>query len=260
MRRAFLAACLWLAAGAHAAAAERVPFADGVRIDADGAVVVTRDRELRMPGTSKTRADLPAETRLTRATTVKVRAQGKSYDVDLWNGVRPDGSGDEGGFGASVAVLAVFPDGAKAPTDIAEVAADRETYLDQKVLPLGGDDAFAVFNAHLNAGEDFNLTSLFHLRDGRLRRIAEIALYAARAQHCADSTRQELAWEVMPRDGGLPDIVADVATVRAPNDVTREDCPTRKIAERRTHARTTFRWDAKQDRYVQVKAAADKGR
>lgn len=237
----------------------RALFADGVRKEADGTLAITRDRELRMPGTSKERADLTAGTNLRPQTEIKVRAQGKVYDVELWTGERPGGDG-AGGFGGRVAVLAVFPPGATAPTDVAEVAADRETYLDDKLVPLGGDDAFQIFNAHLNAGEDFNAITLFHLRDGRLRRIAESGTYAARGGDCAEATRDVLHWESVAGTDPLPNVVADLETIRAPRDVTKEDCPKRNFPEKRTHVRTTYRFDAKLDRYVKVAAAPAKGR
>lgn len=225
-------------------------FPGAARMDGDDALTITRDLALRMPGTSKSRADLPAQTALVRTGTLAVRAQGARYTVELWTGDRPtDG---DGGFGPRVAVLAIFPDGASAPSDVAEVAADRETYLAKNAVPLGPDDAFEVYNAHLNAGEDFNAITLFHLRDGRLRRIAEIGTYAGRGPNCARSSRQRVTWQVEGNDA-LPPIVADVETVTAPADVTKEDCPDRKVVERRTHARTTYRWDARQGRYVAVR-------
>lgn len=240
-----------------AAGAGQRLFPADTRAEADGTLVITSDRELRMPGTSRERADLPAGTRLTLASSIAVRAQGKTYDVQLWDGTRPDGSG-EGSFGERVAVLAVFPAGAAEPTDVAEVKTDRETYLNDKLVALGSEDAFAIFNAHLNAGEDFNIISLFHIRDGRLRRIDEIFTEAVRAANCAESFREVLHWHVTPQTDALPRIVADVETIRAPRDVTQEDCPKRKVEERRTHARTSYRWDAKQNRYVKEPPAGRK--
>jgi hypothetical protein len=138
------------------------------------------------------------------------------------------------------------------------VQTDRETYLDDRLVALGGDDAFAVFNAHLNAGEGYYLTSLFHLRGGRLRHVAEIATYAARAANCALSSRQVLHWDVAVSPTPMPPIVADVETLRAPADIAKEDCPQRKVAKRRTHERTTYRWNAQQDRYVKEGTATAK--
>lgn len=250
--RLLLAAFL-LGAGTLAdAQGARAVFPHAARATADDTLVVTRDLELRMPGTSKARATLPADTQLTRLGVLAVRAQGKAYTVELWVGDRPaDG---EGGFGPHVAVLAVFPPDATAPSDVAEIALDRETYLARKAVPLGPDDAFEIYNAHLNAGEDFNQVTLFHLRDGRLRRIAEVGTYAARGGNCAQSTRQSVAWQAQGTDA-LPPVVADVETITAPADITREDCPGRKVAERRSHARTTYRWDARQARYVEERRA-----
>jgi len=244
---AALLACVPLLAAAQGA---RSVFPNAARVTADDTMAITRDLELRMPGTSKTRASLPADTQLMRFGALPVRAQGKTYTVELWVGDRKEDG--EGGFGPHVAVLAVFPPDATAPSDVAEVALDRETYLAKKAVPLGPDDAFEIYNAHLNAGEDFNQVTLFHLRDGRLRRIAEVGTYAARGGNCAQSTRQSVTWQAQGTDA-LPPVVADLETITAPADITREDCPGRKVAERRTHVRTTYRWDARQARYVQAR-------
>lgn len=241
---AALVLCACTLAGAQGA---RAVFPHAARPTADDTIVITRDLALRVPGTSKVRADLPADTQLTRFGSLPVRAQGKVYTVELWVGDRPaDG---EGGFGPHVAVLAVFPPGATAPTDVAEVATDRETYLAKNVVPLGPDDAFGIYNAHLNAGEEFNVVTLFHLRDGRLRRIAEAGTDSVRGANCARSTRESVTWHAQGA-GPLPPVVADVETITAPADIVAEDCPGRKVAERRAHARTTYRWDARQGRYV----------
>lgn len=221
----------------------------GAHLDKDSAVVLTRDLVLRMPGTSKDRADLPKGTQLNRVKAIKLRSQGKVYEVELWGGIRPEES-NEGGWGNTVAVLAVIPEGAKAPTDVAEVKLDRETYLDEHLLSLGEDEAFQIFNTHLNTGEEFNITSLFHLRDGRLRRIAEIFTKGERAINCAESFTESLHWELDTKGDGMPNIVAHVEKVIAPKNVTNEDCPKRKIKERRLHSRTTYRWDGSKERYV----------
>ncbi|MFO1414478.1 MAG: hypothetical protein U1F10_11370 [Burkholderiales bacterium] len=249
--RLLLAPILLLAATLACGQGTRMVFPNGARMQSGDTMVITRDLELRMPGTSKTRADLWADTELMRFGSLPVRAQGKVYTVELWAGDRPaDG---DGGFGPHIAVLAVFPPGASAPSDVAEVATDRETYLAKKVVPLGPDDAFEVTNAHLNAGEDFNQVTLFHLRDGRLRRIAEAGTYGARSPNCADSVRQVLTWQAQGPDE-LPPIVANLEIITAPADITKEDCPNRKVAERRKLVQTTYRWDAKLARYVEERA------
>lgn len=221
----------------------------GARLEADSTLVLTRDTLLRMPGTSKARASLPAGTRLSRITSNRVRAQGKTYEVELWSGTRPDAA-DDGGFGESVAVLAVFPQGKPEPTDVAEVQTDRETYLRGKLVPLGNDDAFEIVNAHLNAGEDYNDVSLFHLREGRLRRIAQIGIGAQRGGDCRESFQQRIHWIVEAVGSGMPDVVADLETIRAPAEIVKEDCPGRKVRQRSEHVRTSYRWDAAKDRYV----------
>jgi hypothetical protein len=249
-----LAACLFTGSTlAHAAGG--TPTRDpsrgvfpGAHLEADSSLVLTQDRALRIPGTSRIRADLPEGTRLTRATTIKVRAQGKAYDVEMWKGIRPDSSG-EGGFAESVAVLAVLPEGGNEPTDVAEVATDRETYLNEKLVSLGNDDAFEILNAHLSAGEDHNQTSLFHLRGGRLRRIAEVGIFSEITNNCAKSFADKLHWVVEPQAGGMPRIVQGVETIHAPKgfEMNWDKC---RSKEKHRHALTTYRWDAAQGRYV----------
>jgi len=67
------------------------------------------------------------------ATRIVVRTQGKRDAVQLWDGTRPDDQGphDSGGSGEQVSVLAVLPEGAAAPTEVAEVKLDRETCLSE---------------------------------------------------------------------------------------------------------------------------------
>ena len=85
-------------------------------------------RRLRLPGTSRERADLPAGTRLRLAAAHRVRENGRPHDVMLWHGDRPE-SAEGGGFQDEVAVLAVFRAGEAAPIDVAEVKTDRMTYF-----------------------------------------------------------------------------------------------------------------------------------
>lgn len=225
------------------------------RFDGKTTLVLTRDVQLRMPGTTKVRAWLPDGTRLTRFTAIHVRAEGKTYEVELWTGTRPNADG-EGGFGERVAVLAVFPVGAAAPTDVAEVQTDRETYLRDKLVSLGADDAFEVVNAHLNAGEDHNLVGLFHLRGGRLRRIAELRIGSQQDGSCQNTFQQRVHWRVASTGAPLPDITADVETIHAPKDLIEEACPGRKPKQWSEHVRTPYRWDRNQNRYVKAGRSA----
>lgn len=246
--RLILAVTVW-AAGAASAEPAKDPgrgLFPGARADKDGALVLTREKVLRQPGTSKERSTLPEGTRVKLAKTLKLRAQGKTYEVQMWEGLRPEAQ-EDGGFGEAVTVLAVFPEGAAAPTDVAEVKADRETYLDDKPMPLGADEAFALTNAHLNAGEDFHIVTLFHLREGRLRRIATENEFSAGG--CVEPFVDRLRWHTEPGGSGLPNVIAEIETTHAPKEAVK-DCEGRKPKERRTLARHVYRWDAAKDRYV----------
>ena len=211
---------------------------------------LTEDKILRMPGTSKDRADLPAGTTLQAPDSVTIRAQGRRYTLLMWDGERPTSS-ENGGFGDSIAVLAVFPEGSAEPTDVAEVRQDRETYLIAGGTPtLGPDDTFTVVNTHLNAGEEFVITSLFHLRDRRLRRIAEV--FTESAMGCTGSVVETPSWKIGAVKGGeYPELISVVDVVKNPAAYTK-DCEAPRPKERRLHYEDRYRWDALKKQYVLV--------
>ena len=214
-------------------------------------IILAEDKELRIPGTSKTRADLAAGTRLTFADAIRVRSQGKQYDLLLWNGLRPESS-EEGGFAEAVSVLAVFPEGGATAIDVAEVKTDRETYLAKSDLKLGDDEAFTIINAHLNAGQSYNITDLFHLRDGRLRRVAEVFLLDNSGIKCVDVTREQLSWRAVADGNELPRLVATIELTRAPKE--EKDCEGR-AKETRENFEGVFVWDAAKNAYRAESAA-----
>ena len=206
----------------------------GARQEADGAVVLTQEKILRMPGTSRERTVLGEGTRVARQASLKVRAQGRMHEVEMW-------AGDD------VGVLAVFPAGASLPPDVADVQTDRTPFLSTELISLGGDDAFAVSNSHHNAGEGFNETSLFHLRDGRLRRIAVVPTYSVMAG-CAKAYREELVWRIEADGKELPTVIADVDKTHAPADFT-DGCKG-KPKEWHEHKLVRYRWNAAKGRYL----------
>jgi len=206
----------------------------GARLDADGAVVLTQEKILRIPGTSKERTVLAEGTRLSKQESIKVRAQGKLYEVEMWGG-------------DDIGVLAVFPAGATEATDVADVQSNSTPYLSTTLISLGGDDAFTVDDSHHNSGESFNQTSLFHLRNGRLRWIAVIGTQAE-VGGCGKSYRDDLRWKVEPSGDVLPIIVADVETTHSPKDFP-ENCKRHDVKEWHEHVYRKFRWDAAKDRY-----------
>jgi hypothetical protein len=226
-----------LVAAAAATAADADPSRGvfpGARQEADGAVVLTQEKILRIPGTSKERTVLGEGTRVARQASIKVRAQGKMHEVEMW-------AGDD------VGVLAVFPAGASLPTDVADVQTDRTPFLSTELISLGGEDAFTVSNSHHNAGEGFNETSLFHLRDGRLRRIAVVPTYSVMAG-CAKAYKEELVWRIEADGGELPMVIADVDRTHAPADFT-DGCKG-KPKEWHEHKLVRYRWNAAKDRYL----------
>lgn len=215
--------------------------------DSDG-TAMREARRLRLPGTSRERADLPAGTRLRLAAAHRVRESGRPHDVLLWHGDRPEGA-EGGGFGDQVAVLAVFRAGEAAPIDVAEVQTDRMTYFaEPAVRPLGTqDDLFDLVNHHANAGQPYAEHSLYQLRGGRLRRIVQVDLLGE-FSGCAKAFEQTIAWRTEPdATQPLPRIVAEVTVQLAPRVHTME-CRPRPPARKQVYS-ARYRWDAAADRY-----------
>jgi hypothetical protein len=99
------------------------------------ALVLGQDKTLRMPGTSRQRAELPAGTTLAGVwLPLSVRSQGRKYTMLLWDGERPESSEDGGIFTLSnnngcdkgsfdeQLVWRVEADGANRPRLVATVA------------------------------------------------------------------------------------------------------------------------------------------
>jgi hypothetical protein len=205
-------------------------------------------RRLRMPGTSRERAVLPAGTKLRLHATHRVREAGRVRELLMWQGQRPQ-AGLPGGFDVDVTVLALFRAGEPLPIDVAEVQTDRQTFFaDPAVLTLSPeDDAFELVNHHANAGQPYALHALYHLRDGRLRRIAEIDLLGSFAG-CAKAFEQTVRWRSVPdADRALPRLIAEVQLVHAPL-VHTEACRPRPAVRRELY-QAAWRWDAAGDRY-----------
>ena len=241
--------------GRTAVDAARQVFPGGTLVD--GQFVLAHDKQLRMPGTSKTRAMLPQETHLEAPTSRLVRAQGRRHVLLFWEGTRPEAS-ENGGFGEEVAVLAVIPEGTAEVTDVAEVKQDRLTFLGGEALPpLGPDDAFTVVNTHLNAGEEFIVTSLFHVRGSRLRPIAELFLFSE-VGGCQDTFQTALSWKTKSLAGrDYPDVLAMVDLVHSPKGYN-DGCDPPLAKERRETFQDVYRWDAVQAQYVRASGNIDR--
>lgn len=244
-----LAVALCGAVAVAAPADERARQAFGAGQAApDGGWTLAQEKVLRLPGTSRERARLPAGTTLRLATTLQVQEAGRLHEVQLWAGQRPGGESD-GGFGGEVAVLAVFAAGQAAPIDVAEVKTDRFTgFPSAPLLKLtAADDAFVLHNTHHNAGQPYTAASLFHLRQGRLRRIAEVDLLGE-LSGCAKAFDESLEWLTEPDMATLPIVVARVTLVHAPRASTG-GCEGRRPAERREVFEGRWRWDSAKGQY-----------
>lgn len=247
-----VATLAWCAAAVAAAVDDRVAQVFGAgAAGPDGAWTLSREKVLRRPGTRRERTVLPAGTTVRLSQALAVNEGGRPHDVLLWDARLPD-AGADGGFNGEAAVLAVFAAGHAAPIDVAEVKADRFTsFPDRPLLKLSAlDDAFAVHNTHANAGQPYTSASLFHLRQGRLRRIAEIDLLGE-LSGCARAFDEVLDWRTEPAMAPLPVIVARVTLTHAPRASTA-GCEGRRPPERRETFEERWRWDAARGQYVSV--------
>lgn len=223
----------------------------------EGGWTLARDKQLRLPGTSRERARLPAGTTLRLAATLQVKEGGRLHDVQLWQGQRP-GSESDGGFGDEVAVLAVFAAGQAAPIDVAEVKTDRFTgFPSAPLIKLtAADDAFVLHNTHHNAGQPYTSVSLFHLRQGRLRRIAVVDLLGE-LSGCARAFDERLEWLTEPDMAPLPIVVARVTLVHAPRASTG-GCEGHRPVERREVFEDRWRWDSAKGQYLRQGGTLDR--
>lgn len=205
---------------------------------ADGPVTA-REQVLRQPGT-KERFTLPAGARLTGATPLAVRGDGRSHLLVLW---QFEADTDTPGGGA--AVLSVFPEGDLAPTDVVSVQTDAFCDLgDGKLLPLGPDEAFFLRNHHFNSDQSYLDTGLYHVVSGRLRRIAQVFTLSVRGG-CDTAFDERLDWRTQARPGAaLPDVTATVRL--APG----EGCRKGPLGAAAREFRETYRHDAHLGRYV----------
>lgn len=209
-------------------------------------LILAQDKTLRLPGTSKRRAELPQGTVLVAPWfPLSVRSQGKRYTVLLWEGIRPENSQD-GGFGNEVAVIAVFADGSIEPTDVAEVKLDHSTSLGG-VISLGDEDAFTLSSTHSNSAQGYALTDLFHLRDARLRRITSSVFTLSNNYGCSKSFVEKLSWRSEPDGANLPRVIARVNLIHAPKEFTA-DCSDKPVP-RTESFENSYRWDIGKNLY-----------
>ena len=225
----------------------------GVTWDKEGNLVLTQEKVLRMPGTRKTRAVLPKGTTLTSPQSLDVRSEGQRFKLLLWEGTRPDGDQD-GGFGESVAILAVFPQNNIEPADVAEVKQDRNTALGEPIN-LGQEDAFTLLNTHHNSNQGYVITDLFLLREGRFRRIANLFTLSSNCC-CGESFEEKPRWRVEPDSANPPRITAVVEMTRAPEAFTADCDP--KPKPRSVSFEDVYRWNAVEKRYLRERGNIDR--
>ena len=208
-------------------------------------LVTDSEKVLRRPGT-KERTVLPEGTKLNSFEAIRVRGDGRRYIVTFWtaDNVETDI------VGGGAAILAVFPEGSSEPQDVAEVKSDRFCSIEDSLFPIGPDDAFTITNSHHNSSQGYLNTSLFHVHQGRLQRIAEIFTLRLNTI-CKDSFEEQLTWRTEP-DAGSP-YPKVVATVKLTHGISEEDggsCPKGKAGFRREEFSAIRRWDKAKEIFV----------
>lgn len=214
-------------------------FRGVARDEAAGGWAITTEKVLRQPAT-KERVTLPAGARIGSVEFFRVRGGGRTFLVTVWSvAAQIEYPGDR------ATVLAVFPDGAEEPTDVASVQTDVFCSVKYKeLLDLGPDQAFAVYNRHSNSNQSYMDSGLYHIVDGRLRRIASVFTLDVRMD-CGNTFFEILRFGVSPRPGSdRPDVTATVALS------PRTDCPGGKTSIRPKTFRETYRFDPGQKRYL----------
>ena len=209
-------------------------------------IVTGAEKVFRQIGT-KERTVLPAGTPLTSFDAIRVRGDGRRYLVLLCtaetNATEVPGGGAE--------VLAVFPQGSAEPQDVADVKGDTFCSFGEKAeLSLGPDDAFTIVNSHSNSNQAYLDTALFHVHQGRLRRIDSVFTLSVRGL-CEKSFEESLAWRTEPDAAcPYPKIVATVTLVHGPSKDEEAECPKRKSKARTETYSESYHWDKGQERYV----------
>jgi hypothetical protein len=159
-------------------------------------------------------ASLAAGSRFSSPQIVPIRSQGRSYVALLWSGSGPQGT--SGGFGAEVAVLAIFQPELRAPTDVTEVQQDLHTTL--HLVPLGDEDAIEIVNWHLSAGEEYRISDLLQVWNGKLQPIASVT--ATNRLDCVSPHAETLHWLTQPAGGqsAKPEIIARIERLEWPTE------------------------------------------
>lgn len=217
----------------------------GVKATESGDLVTAGEKVLRQIGT-KDRTVLPAGARLTDIRVMHLRGDGKRY---VLLAIKAEA---DAGWGEAF-VLADFPEGSADPQDMADVQGDMFSSLYEAGDLLGPDDGFYIGNTHSNTGQSYDITDLFHIHGGRLRRIDSIMTLTNRGP-CEDF-EESLAWKKeADSESPYPKLVATVTLIKKPSENPwGDDCPKRKPTTEVYSE--TYRWDKAADRYASV----DKG-
>lgn len=202
-------------------------------------LVLSEEKVLRQLGT-KERSTAPAGAKLTSYESRTVRADGRRYLLLLVEVETPQEEGEP--FGLTV--LAVFPEGGDELLDVANMKTDRFCNLDQdKLFPLGPDDALLIRNHHSNSNQSYLTSTLLFVREGRLRRIAEVFTLSV-VSDCAHSFSETLEWSATPdpeAPKGYPKVVAKAVLKHEPWPGAGLDCP-KKSSKPATVFTETYRW------------------
>lgn len=226
----------------------------GASGDAQGDGLLTASEKVLRRIGEKERTVLPEGTRLTGFEILRVRGDGKRYLV-LAITVETD---ETDVIGGGAFVLADFPEGSAEPQDVAEVKGDRFCGLARDGIVLGPDDGFFVENYHSNSNQGYLITDLFHIHEGRLRRVDSLFTLSLNGM-CRDSFEEVQSWKTEDDPPSpYPKVVVTVTLQMGPRVQERSDCPKTKKPAKPQVFTDTCRWDKAKGRYVSGEGNIDK--
>jgi len=203
-------------------------------------LTLAQNKELRRPGT-KERSSLPAGARLTGFDARWIRADGRRNLLLSFSA--------SGADAFEPFIVMVVPEGASEPQDVADFSADRMTWMNDQWLDLGQDDAFIVSAAHHNSGQGYLIESVFHIREGRFRAVADLFTLNVNGG-CQNLFTETTAWSTEPVPASSHARVRVAVTRKVgPAAEERKECGSRAKSRVETY-RGSWTWNAARNAYV----------
>jgi hypothetical protein len=162
---------------------------------------------------------LPAHTEFSQYSGVFVQSERQGYFIAL---------GDNNDF---VAVLAVFPEGSDKPLTVLNVKQDRLTWINDKTVQLGKNQAFVLDNHHFNSSQGYLISSLFLIEQGKLQLID--AIFTLSARGLCESFTETLSWKTTKHSNlSHPPFTAIVTLDTQSEDSSDESCVKKSFPQR----------------------------